>query len=113
MFTNVRGVKIRECEETLQKDNFSEKKFEMEYKDHEYLHQMIFLDFLMINIKELGRQWIFVVKNDDYGEHVRAYAEIARTIYEKIRDYFIRTYHYMPDFVLVDDEAMAYGKVSV
>lgn len=110
MFKRVKGVKIREYDETLNKDNFSEKRFEIEYKDHEYLHQMIFLDFLMINVKGLGRQWIFVVKNEDYVENLKTYGEIARTIHEKIRDYFIRTYHHMPDFVLVDEESMVYRK---
>ncbi|MFC3882434.1 hypothetical protein ACFOU2_02400 [Bacillus songklensis] len=54
MFRNVKGVKIREYDKTVSKDNFSDKMFEIEYRDNEYLHQMIFLDFLNINVKDLG-----------------------------------------------------------
>ncbi|MEH6956773.1 hypothetical protein [Neobacillus drentensis] len=108
MFQTINGVQIRERNETKELPNLIDKRFEIEYIDNVYLHKLVQLDLININVKghkrkfgrktlkDYGRNWMFVVKHKDYAENRRKYAEVGAIIHDKIAEYLIKEYGYKP-----------------
>jgi hypothetical protein len=108
MFQNINGVQIREYDETKSLPNLTDKRFEIEYQDNVYLHKLIQIDLINISVKghkrkfgrktliDYGRNWIFVIKHNDYAENRGKYAEVSAIIHDKIGGFLVKEYGYDP-----------------
>jgi hypothetical protein len=118
MFQNINGVQIREHIETKDLPNLIDKRFEIEYLDNVYVHKLVCLDFININVigtgrmplrrRKYGRQWMFVVKETEFSIRRKEYAEVCCIIYEKIGDYLRTEYRYIPGRVILDSIERVY-----
>lgn len=50
MFQNINGVQIKENDETKDLPNLIDKRFEIEYIDHVYLHKLLCFDFINLEV---------------------------------------------------------------
>ncbi|ALC88888.1 hypothetical protein AM500_03035 [Bacillus sp. FJAT-18017] len=120
MFHTVNGVQIREHDETLMKPNTLEKRFEIEYLDNVYLHKLICIDLINLNVKKprrfinksLGRKWLYVIKDHDFDENREKYGVLCRMIHEKIGDYLRDEYGFEPTgLFLIDSMERVYVQI--
>lgn len=97
MFRRVNGVLIREFDETKELPSIFDKRFEFKFYDNLYLHKRISVDFMNINVKGYGRNWMFSVKETDYEDNKYVYSLLVKVIHNKVQDYLERKYGYEPN----------------
>ncbi|PEQ90724.1 hypothetical protein CN481_16785 [Bacillus sp. AFS006103] len=108
MFQTINGVQIREHDETKDLPNLLEKRFEIEYLDKVYVNGLVCIDIININVQgyerkygfkrkiDYGRQWMYVIKHNDYVENRLKYGEVCSLIHEKIGVYLAREFRFNP-----------------
>jgi hypothetical protein len=106
LIKNLMGVQIREWDDTRGLTNLLEKKWEIEYL---YLQKLVCLDLINIPIaekqrkygllkveKDLGRHWLYVVKDNDFVENRSLYSEVICIIHNRIGEYLAKEYGFNP-----------------
>lgn len=115
MFQIINGVQVKEHEETKDLPNILDKRFEIEFLDNVYLHKLLCLDLININVKGYkrkygrkreinhGRKWMYVIKHNDFAENRKKYGELCCIIHEKIGDYLAKEYGLDPTGMFIVD----------
>jgi hypothetical protein len=104
MFLSINGVQIRELEITKDKPNIDDKQFEIEYVDNVFVHKLVRIHFMKVNVKGgrgrtkhmNGQQWMFIIMDSksEFDKRRKAYAELSCMIHDKIGDYLADNYNY-------------------
>lgn len=104
MYQYINGVYIKEVEATKHYSELDYKRFEITYYEDKYFYRDISLELKKVNVEDNVPMWIFFifVSEDEYIEGRNKFGEIVKVVYDKLLDYLVFTYKYVPQPVLVD-----------
>ena len=104
MYQYINGVHIKEAEATKLYEELDYKRFEIIYYDDKYYHRDISMELRKVNVEDIGPMWIYFihVSEEEYIDGSNKFGEIVKVVYDKLLDYLVFTYKFVPQPVLVD-----------
>ncbi|MDL4842483.1 hypothetical protein [Aquibacillus rhizosphaerae] len=85
--------------------------FQIEYHDELRLQKLVSLDLVNINVVDLGRKWIYAIKDisdENYKEYSKEYLETITDIHNRIVSFISKYVQFGDDIVLIDHYSRVY-----
>jgi len=101
---NINGVNVTEV---YISDNENENVFEFQYKDEEYVKELLHVMFKKVDT-QYGPYWMFVVRNKSFFEKKESYYQALSTLHQHVGLYLLRNFTIQPEQILIDHESQLF-----
>ena len=100
----INGVKVKEVHIS---DNKNENVFEFQFKDEEYVKELIHVTFKKVDT-QYGHFWMFVIRNKSFFQKKGYYYQALSKLHEHVVLYLIRNFTIQPELILIDHESQLF-----